>query len=144
MNQNDLALVHFAQAAAKIQQRFGEGAANNEQLRVLNTAFEAVINAKKHNQDNPESLIFAVAGDLEKDLGENRYAASKEWREGKPLLEGCLEAARIFVGEVWLDALKGHIPSQRSKATLSSIYRIALLETFRNRDKQTADNTPKL
>ena len=139
MTTKDRALVRFGQVAAKIQQRFGEGASNSEQLRVFNKAFEAVTTAKKYGQDNVESLIYAIAGELEKDLGENRYAAIKKWRDDKPLLEGCLEVADLFVKEVWSEVLQNHVPPQSDKAVLASIYRVSLLETFRARGKQIGE-----
>lgn len=143
VSERDGAFIRFAQAASTIQKKSYDSKSHNEQLMVFNLAFEAVANAKRMGQTDKQSLIYAVAGSLEENLARKDLAASKKWRNNKSLTEGCKETAELFVNEVWIEALNGHIPPQSVKSTLAAIYRVALLDIFRSRvedqsDKQTA------
>ncbi len=144
MSDRDKAFIRFAEAASSIQKGFGEGASHEVQLTVFDITFEAVEHALKYGQTDRQSLIYAIAGKLEENLPRKTKTgpAAAEWREGKKLLRGCIEAAERFTDEVWFGALKGHIPPQSAMSTLKGIYRVALLETYRLRkDGETNENT---
>ncbi len=133
MNPEDGALVKLGQTAAGIQQSIGAGASASEQLLVFKLCLDAVNGARQVGQDDAQSLIYAIAGELEHNLTRKGKAAHKKHREGKSLTDGCLEVAELFVNEVWFGVLKAHAPSQRNRRILGSIYRMAFLHVARHK-----------
>ncbi|MDM8524304.1 hypothetical protein QUF80_13120 [Desulfococcaceae bacterium HSG8] len=133
MTEQDGVFVRFAQKASTIQRSFFESVSRRKQLTVFNLAFQELVNTTRGKQSDRKSVICAIAGAFEENLRRRDLYAADKWREGKSLFEGCMDVAEFFVDEVWFEALKGRIPPQSVKKTLSSIYRIALLEIYRPR-----------
>jgi len=131
MSNEDGALVRFGKAAARIQA--GRTNSASEELLVFNLCMEAAYAARAAGQEDEQSLIYAVAGELETNLVRKGKAAARKYRDDKPLLDGCLEVAELFVREIWHGVLKRRPPSQTNRRVLSSIYRMAFLQTVRNR-----------
>jgi hypothetical protein len=144
MNPKDAPLVKLGQAAAGIQKYIGISGSTSKQLLVFDICLNTVNNARSLNQLDQKSLIYAVTGELERELTRKGDAAAKENRGDKKLVDACLEVAELFVNQVWLTVLKGHAPTQRNRRILGSIYRIAFLQTHSELAKQkksSADNT---
>ena len=133
MTEQDGALVALGRAAAGIQKNPGGMASANEELLAFKLCLDTVNTARKEGQDDPQSLIYAVAGELETNLVRRDKQSSRENRDGKTLMEGCMETAAIFVNRVWFPVMKGRFPSQKSRRVLSSIYRVAFLATHKDR-----------
>jgi hypothetical protein len=133
MSEQDGALVRLGQAAAGIQQKPLATASASEELLVFNLCFAAANETRRNRQEDPTSLIYAVAGELETNLVRKEKAAARKWRGDKGLMEGCLNLAELFVNQVWFGVLGGRAPSQKSRRILSSIYRMAFLQTHRQR-----------
>ncbi|MCP4105891.1 MAG: hypothetical protein GY749_10205 [Desulfobacteraceae bacterium] len=140
MTEQDGVFVRFAEKASTIQRNFFENDVRREQLTVFNLAFQSVVDANRGKQTDRKSMICGVAGILEKNLSGRLLHAADKWREGKTLVEGCMDVAEFFVDEVWLGTLNGRIPPQSVKKVLSSIYRIALLEIYRSRRESSKEN----
>jgi len=131
MKPEDGSLVKLGRSAAGIQQFIGAGASASEQLLVFKLCLDAVNDARLVKQTDAQSLIYAVAGELEHNLTRKGKAAASKHRGGKSLTAACLEVAELFVKEVWLGVLNAHAPSQRNRRILGSIYRMAFLQAPR-------------
>ncbi|TGO02470.1 hypothetical protein PN36_24545, partial [Candidatus Thiomargarita nelsonii] len=129
MTPSDKAFVELGKAATSIQKyvSVNEGS-TSEQMKVFNICLETV-NAVRNApvpQNAPESLIYAVAGELEnglKDKAKYDKAKTKQF-------ELCLKFAEQFVNEVWLKVMKGKMVSHSSLRVFGSIYRMAFLQTY--------------
>ena len=141
MFENSGPLVRLGHAAAQIQRRpLGKSSANEEML-VFKLCMEAANAARAAGQGDEQSLIYAVAGELETNLVRKEQAAARRHREDKSLLEGCLEVAELFVRTIWNDVLKHRPPSQRNRRILGSIYRMAFLHAVRSQSETPVDKT---
>jgi hypothetical protein len=127
MSQSDKALVELGKAATDIQKSVSFDASTNEQMKVFTICIDTVNAARKAPipQDSPESLIYAVAGELEKGLkGKAKYDKKKEQ------FKACLQFAEYFVNEVWLGVMKGKMVSHNTLRVFGSIYRMAFLHAY--------------
>jgi hypothetical protein len=134
MTNEEGSLVKLGQIAAGIQKSVGAGASASEQLLVFKLCLDAVNDARQVEQVDKQSLIYAIAGELEHNLTRKGKAAASKHRGGKSLSDGCLEVADLFVNDVWFGVLKAHAPSQRNRRILGSIYRMAFLQAQRNKE----------
>ncbi|MEN8220067.1 MAG: hypothetical protein ABFS56_27705 [Pseudomonadota bacterium] len=134
MTNEEGSLVKLGQIAAGIQKSIGAGASASEQLLVFKLCLDAVNDARKVGEVDKQSLIYAVAGELEHNLIRKGKAAASKHRGGKSLSDACLEVANLFVNDVWFGVLKAHAPSQRNRRILGSIYRMAFLHAPRNKE----------
>ncbi|OAD21591.1 hypothetical protein THIOM_002635, partial [Candidatus Thiomargarita nelsonii] len=128
MTPSDKAFVELGKAATSIQKYVGANASTSKQMKVFNICLETVNVARQPPvpQDAPESLIYAVAGELEnglKDQAKYDKAKTKQF-------EACLKFAEQFVNEVWLKVMKGKMLSHSSLRVFGSIYRMAFLQTY--------------
>jgi hypothetical protein len=144
MTTEDGALVRLGRAAAGIQRPSGAGASVNEEMLVFKLCLDAVNAARKAQQEDKTSLIFAVADQLEINLVRRDKAASKERRQGKSLRDGCLDVAEDFVNDVWLGVLRGRPPTQSMRRILGSIYRMAFLQAQRRRMTTESATSPEV
>ncbi|MBF0411223.1 MAG: hypothetical protein HQK70_00755 [Desulfamplus sp.] len=139
MKQEDNALVRLGKVATSIQKRpFGQTSAS-EELLVFKICFDTVTSARKYGQMDEESLIYAIAGELETNLVRKDKAASRNNRDGKNLIDGCLEVAQLFVKDIWTGLLNGQTPGQKNKRILSSIYRISFIKNHQ-KNSQTQNS----
>lgn len=129
MNSPDAPLIRLAQSAAEIQRYVGASASTSRQLMVFKLGFDALETARASGISDRDSLFNAVAGEIQQNL-ERRDEQAKR---GGPLVDGCLKAAEILVDEVWLGICKGRAPTQRQRRIFGSIYRMSLLQTYRQR-----------
>lgn len=129
LTEQDGAVVKLGKAATGIQKRpFGQSSANKE-LLVFKLCFDTASAAMKELKElDKVSLINAIAGELETNLDRKDEVAASKYRDGKTLIDGCIEVARLFVEEVWIGVLGGKSPGQKTKRILSSIYRIAFIK----------------
>ncbi|MEK8015497.1 MAG: hypothetical protein VSS75_001430, partial [Candidatus Parabeggiatoa sp.] len=90
MTKSDNALVELGKAAIKIQQSVRFDASTNEQMKVFNICLETMNALRKVPipQDTPESLIYAIAGELEKGL-----KAKAKYDNHEKQFEACLQFA---------------------------------------------------
>jgi hypothetical protein len=140
MTQSDKAFVELGKAATSIQKYVGANASNSEQMKVFSICLETVNAARTAPipQDAPESLICAVAGELEnglKDKAKYDYKAKQ--------VEACLKFAELFVNEVWLKVMKGKMVSHNSLRVFGSIYRMAFLQTYAQQFKDKNEKKDK-
>ena len=133
MSTEDGALVRLGRMAAGIQAGVSRMASANEELLVLHICMDAAYAARNLEQEDEQSLIYAVAGELETNLVRRGKAAARKYRHDKSLTDACLEVAEFFIREIWNGVLKRRPPSQNNRRVLSSIYRMAFLQTVRNR-----------
>lgn len=133
MSTEDGALVRLGRMAAGIQAGVSRTASANEELLVLHICMDAAYAARSLAQDDEQSLIYAVAGELETNLVRRGKAAARKYRNDQSLPDACLELAEFFVREIWNGILKRRPPSQNNRRVLSSIYRMAFLQTVRHR-----------
>lgn len=130
MSEKDGALVRLGEAAAGIQKNPGRSSAGDE-LLVFKLCLDTVNQARRDGQNDPKSLIYGVAGELETNLTRRQKAAARANRDNKSLAEGCLHTAELFVDDVWNGVMNGKTPSQKSRRVLSSIYRVAFLKAHK-------------
>jgi len=140
MSDQDGALIKLGQAAAGIQKNPGGRASGSDELLVFKICLDTVNAARKVGQTDTESLIFAVASELETNLVRRDKAAAREHRKEKSLRDGCMDVAEIFVNDVWLGVLKGRSPSQKSRRVLSAIYRMAFLKANKEQSEKKSEN----
>lgn len=136
MSEADGALVQLGQIAAGIQKYVGTGDSTSEQMLVFKLCVNAVNEARLAGQIDEQSLIYAIAGELEQNLIRKGKAAAKEHRADKSLTDGCLDVAGLFVRDVWRNAMNSHAPSQKRRRILGSIYRMAFLQAHKARVSQ--------
>jgi len=125
MTISDKAFVELGKAATDIQKYVGAKDSNREQLKVFSICLDTMTALRKAPvaQDAPESLIYAVAGELENGLKDKaKYDKSKPKQ-----FEACLKFAKQFVDEVWLKVMKGKMPSHSTLRVFGSIYRMAFV-----------------
>lgn len=139
MSKTEAPLVELGRAAARIQQRPRWDASANEELLTFNLTLETAINAWKLHQRDAESLVMAIAGELETNLARKGKIAAAEHRDGERLQEALVAFARRFVDDVWLDVLNGRPPAQASRRVLASIYRMSFLTAPRPKTGANAD-----
>jgi hypothetical protein len=140
MTEQDGTLVSLGKAAAGIQQNPGGMASANEELMVFKICLDTANEARRVGQEDADSLIHAIAGELETNLIRKGKAAAKTHREGKALMDACFSVAELFVNNVWLGVLGGKSPTQKSRRILSSIYRMAFLKTHHDRAQENRKN----
>jgi hypothetical protein len=136
MSKSDGALVRLGQAAARIQRRPLGQSSTNEEMLVFNICMESALMLRGAGQTDSVTLIYGIAGELDKKLGKDKVAASK-YRDGQPLEVACIDFARQFVTEVWQGVLNGRPPAQKNRRLLGSVYRMAFLQSFREAQPQT-------
>jgi len=122
----DVALVRFGQAAAKIQ-RYANNRKSKE-LLIFTIALNTTLGLRAIQQSATETLILGIAGELETNLnrkGDSAYI--KNWSPDT-LKNECISISEQFVHEVWDGVLKKRPPSQRSRRLLSSVYRMAFIQ----------------
>jgi hypothetical protein len=127
MSETEAPLVALGRAAARIQQRPRWDASANEELLTFNLSLETAINVWKLGQRDAETLIMAIAGELETNLTRKHKIAAAANREGEKLQEAFLAFARRFVDDVWFGVLSGRPPAQANRRVLASIYRMSFL-----------------
>ena len=66
---------------------------------------------------------------------------AKEHRDDQPLGEACIAFATHFNDEVWTKTFAATEPSSQEQRRAASIYRFALMETYRTRD--VVNSTPE-
>ncbi|WP_006788288.1 hypothetical protein [Thiorhodospira sibirica] len=135
MSHHDAPLIRLAQAAAEIQRYVNPSAAIGRQLMVFKLGFEALESARASGINDRDSLINGAAGEIQLNL-ERRDEQAKR---GAPLVEGCLQVATILVDEIWLGLCKGRSPTQRQRRIMSSIYRMTLLQSYRQRYAENSE-----
>jgi hypothetical protein len=140
-SQAEGALVQLGKRAASLQKYIKVTDANRTQMMVFNICLETVNHLRTVKQMDKASLINGVAGELE-------YKLSKEFSQANDALKEwfrkeCVEVATLFIEEVWLGALKGHAPSQRTRRVLGSVYRMTLLQTFKEKAAAKAESRQK-
>lgn len=140
MNEQDGALVQLGQSAAGIQMRPGSNSGREERL-VFNLCMDAAVQSKASGQEDRQSLIFAVAGELENNLVRKAKAAAKKHREEVPLMDACMATAELFVDKVWFGALKGRVPSHKTRRLFAEIYRMSFLHTHRENAKNHTEES---
>jgi len=128
--------VKLGKKAGSIQKYIRANDSNRTQMMVFNICLETVNHLRAVKQMDKSSLINGVAGELE-------YKLSKEFSQSNDALKEwfrkeCVEVATLFIEEVWLGALKGHAPSQRIRRVLGSVYRMTLLQTFKEKAAEKA------
>ena len=143
MNIRDGALVRLGKAAAGIQRNPGGAASSSEELLVFKICLDAADQARRIGQQDPASLIYAIAGELKTNLVRKDKAAARIHREKKSLVDGCIALAELFVNDVWFGVLGSKSPTQKSRRILSSIYRMAFLKTHQDRAQEKRDDTHK-
>jgi len=132
MSEQDGALVQLGRVAAGIQRRPGSNSGREERL-VFNLCMDAAIQSRATGQEDRQSMIYAIAGELENNLvRKNKMAARKHWDEAS-LMDACIAVAELFVDKVWIEALKGRVPSQKTRRLFAEIYRMSFLQTHREK-----------
>ena len=131
MSTDEGAFVRLGTLAARIQS--SRISSTNDELLVFKFCMETATAARAAGQNDAQSLIYAVAGELETNLVRKGKAAASKYREGQSLKDGCIELATFFIHDIWNGVLKRRPPSQTNRRVFSSIYRMAFLQAVRNR-----------
>jgi hypothetical protein len=129
MPTTDAPLIELGRQAAAMQQYVKLGGSTSKQMLIFNICLNTVNDARRLQQTDNASLSHAIAGELEMELTRKKDNFLQEYK----LLEACQQLATHFVDNIWLKVLKGHAPSQRNRRVLGSIYRMAFLESQRER-----------
>ncbi len=141
MSEQDGALVRLGKAAACIQRRPLGKTSTSEEMRVFKLCLDFAESARAYGQTDDTSLINGIASELEINLVRKNEMAARTRRNNQSLQDGCLEVATLFVHEVWHGLLKGRSPTQRTRRTLGSIYRMSFLYAGRSQSEEINDST---
>jgi len=135
MNNNNGALITLGELATTVQQApFGKSSTSEEMLS-FDLCMDTAIAVMALGQNDSQSMSYAIAGELEKNLGRKEKVAAAKYRTGT-LREACLQVAEHFVLNIWLKVLSGKPASQRDRRVLGSIYRMSFLQTIATRNSQ--------
>lgn len=144
MSQNENVLIAFARAMTGIQEAPRRDASNNVKTMGLRIALEAV--EECHNeihQTGRDSLIAAIAGKMQMDF---ERAGRVNWigkPQGNPFpAHRAMEAATLFVDEVWPKAFSGRSPASKARRIATAIYQIAFENEHRRRFDERRANEP--
>lgn len=130
MSESDGALVRLGRAAARIQRNPGRQASTNVEMRLFNLCLTSALALRAAGQNDEESMIHGIAGELETNLVRKDEAAARKHRNDEPLIDECMSFAHQFVTEIWLGVLNGKPPAQKTRRLLGSVYRMAFLQSF--------------
>lgn len=136
MTKRQGAIIRLGEMAADIQKAPGARASANEEQMTLRTAMEAATEAWRLGQCDRESVVHAVAGELEETLVRRNLAAAREHRGGRSLREACLAFAETFADEFWFGVCGGRPVAQRAYRGIRAIYRSAYLGAIRARGRE--------
>lgn len=139
MSKTEAPLVRLGRVAAHIQQRPRGGASTNEEMLTFNLSLTTAIGAWRLGQRDPDSLVMAIAGELETNLARKRKIACADNRPEETLTEAFLSFARVFVDDVWFGVMQGRPPAQASRRILGSIYRMSFLTAPRPKSEAAED-----
>ena len=126
-------LIHLAWFASRIQRRRSTRDSTNKQLLCWKIALDFYSSAERSTTKDRTALILGLAGTLEEELRRKKDAAAKKHRDELPLGDACIEFATHFTDEVWTNVFGSKEPTSRRQRMAASIFRFALLETYRER-----------
>jgi hypothetical protein len=132
MTASDQAFVKLGKAATDLQKYVGAGDSTSEQMKTFSICLETVSVARKASvpQDARDSLVYAVAGELENGLKKQAKYDNKKMQ-----FEACLKFAEQFVDDVWINVMKGKMVSHSTLRVFSSIYRMAFVDAHMSTTK---------
>lgn len=136
-------LIRLAWLASRIQKRRSTRDSTNKQLLCWKTALDFFPGAAQSVTKDGNALILGLAATLEEELTRKKDAAAKKHRNDLALGDACVEFARHFANEVWVNVFDSKEPASQVRRRAAAIYRFALLETYRERGipEATDDNT---
>lgn len=143
-DKNDNAIVAFARAMSRYQKRNLSTDSVGVKEAGIRGALEALEGAIRIGQTHRESLIAAVVASIEENFrrASNKAYAGEASREGLSLSEALHEAARVFVDEVWIKALRRKDPTAENRRIMTGIYRVAFdIAHDDKKARQTQNNT---
>ena len=126
-------LIRLAWLASRIQKRRSTRDSTNKQLLCWKIALDFYASAARSTTKDRVALLLGLAGTLEEELSRKHDAAAKKHRDAQPLGDGCIEFARHFTDNVWTKVFRSKEPTSREQRMAASIFRFALLETYRER-----------
>ena len=144
-------LIRLAWLASRIQRRRSTRDSTNKQLLCWKIALGFYSSAERSTTKDRTALILGLAGTLEEELRRKNDAAAKKHRDEQPLGDACIEFASHFADDVWTKVFRSKEPTSKGQRMAASIFRFALLETYRERgisESETAstddadDDTP--
>jgi hypothetical protein len=139
MTEQDGALVQLGRVAAGIQRWPASGSGREERL-VFNLCMDAAVQSRAAGQTDRQSVIYAVAGELQNNLVRKDKMAAGKHRDSVPLMEACISTAELFVDRIWFGALKGRVPSHKTRRLFAEIYRMSFLQTHRKNAGNQKEN----
>ena len=126
-------LIRLAWLASRIQKRRSPRDSTNKQLLCWKTALDFYPAAERSTTKDKTALILGLAGTLEEELIRKGDAAAKKHRDDLSLSEACIEFANHFSEVVWSKVFRSKEPTSQARRRAASIFRFALLETYRER-----------
>lgn len=127
MSQNENVIISFAQAMAAIQEGPRRDTSNNVKTMGLRVALEAVEECVNQiHQTGRDSLIAGIVGKMQLEF---ERAGRVNWIgkvHGNPFpIQKAMEAATIFVDEVWPIAFSGRSPASKARRIAFAVYQIS-------------------
>ena len=126
-------LIRLAWLASRIQRRRSTRDSTNKQLLCWKIALDFYSSAVRSTTKDRTALILGLAGTLEEELSRKKDAAAKKHRDELPLGDACIEFATHFTDDVWTKVFRSKEPTSKGQRMAASIFRFALLETYRER-----------
>ncbi len=138
-------LIRLAWLATRIQKRRGFKDSTGKQLLCWKIAVDFYAGARASTTQDRTALILGLAGTLEEELTRKDDAAAKKHRDdelrkdrgasqgGESLADACVTFAEHFADNVWGAAFGSKEPTSQEQRRAASIYRFALLESYRER-----------
>ena len=143
-NPNDSAVIDFARAMTRIQIAPKREASNREAEFGLRIAIAAIEGAHRATQTSRESLLFAVAGEMQIEFQRGRVAwRGKDKGQAFPS-RAALAAAEVFVDKLWNGAFRGVSPAAKARRTAFAIYRVAFETASYEKRTPQADGADNL
>ena len=122
---SDDVIVRFAESMAHVQRARIRSDGDTVSEIGLRVALDAVEAAGQLGQTSRDSLIHATMGSLDKELGRKDLFSSSATRKDTTLHSSLLNAARIFIDDVWPKAFASAPPPSRRRRIALAIYRMS-------------------
>ncbi len=144
LSPTDNALVAFGHAIAEVQRMRYSSDGDTVPETCIREALDRAEEMMGLGQSARESLIAAIAGNIEKELNRrDLFLPSLKKSEAKKQ-DALAAAVTIFVDQVWPGAFKGQPPSSRLRRTAIATFRWAFMSESRKRFQERKDKQEEL
>lgn len=135
MSQNENVIISFAQAMAGIQEAPRRDASNSIKTMGIRIALEAVEECfHEIHELGRDSMIASIAGKMQEEFERSGRVNWIGKSHGNPFpVHKAMEAATIFVDQVWAHSFSGKSPASKARRIAFAIYQISFENEHRRK-----------